>query len=555
MPKRWLTACLLVAGLAPAVPPPQTAQKAVTARLIPAPDGASAWLLSAEGIVTHLDLGSGALIPWSKEEAEPPRYADIALSADGRTLYALLPAADGRTTLLQALAAAAREETARWQVRGAGRFLVVTTDGARACVVGVKPGAGGPRAARAAAGGKTDDDDWTMVVVDLATGTQSAPVALNMRPLAVALMETPGEPAKILLAANDRVATYTLGPLHMSWHYKSPGENHAVAVVEGSPVVCLLRGGSLAVIDPRRRPVEQGRVQLTDDDATSVTELPARGRALAVSRDGRLAAVLHDDASALTLVALETGKVMKTDPLPAPRDIMARTFLGGGDAPLLALASSSGASPAVMTRAVEVPPPTPPVPEPPPVVAEQVPPPELAPQPPVEPAPDRAPEQKPETPPAPPETPEQKKPAEEKPFELKVIVPKPPGSDRKLPELLPPPQPAPPPPKEPEPVLPERTASGGTLSGHLTGAIAPAPGGLFVLLYGPNNLLKLHARVPVAADGAFSIALPPPGSYRVVVSAGSAAHVFTHPELRTVRVNDGDTGLEGVDFEVRGTIK
>ena len=76
-----------------------------------------------------------------------------------------------------------------------------------------------------------------------------------------------------------------------------------------------------------------------------------------------------------------------------------------------------------------------------------------------------------------------------------------------------------------------------------------------VLLYGPNNIIRLHARVAVGPDGTFSLPLPPPGSYRVVVSAGAGAHLFTRPEFRAITVTKDGQGLEGIDFEVRGAIK
>jgi hypothetical protein len=90
------------------------------------------------------------------------------------------------------------------------------------------------------------------------------------------------------------------------------------------------------------------------------------------------------------------------------------------------------------------------------------------------------------------------------------------------------------------------------LSGRLTGDIAAARE---VLLFGPDNILKLRSRAAVAADGGFSLPLPPPGAYRVVVSGGPDAHIFTRPEFRTIVVSPDAKGLEGIDFEVRGRIK
>jgi len=172
--------------------------------------------------------------------------------------------------------------------------------------------------------------------------------------------------------------------------------------------------------------------------------------------------------------------------------------------------------------------------------------------------------------PAPPPTPIPPQPARAAPeekFELKVIVPEPPRTapvsvppeqlaappgDPTPPAAKPEPAATPPPTPPPAPVLPPRPVSGAALQGRLTGDFTQARE---VLFYGPGNIIKLHARAKVEADGTFSLPLPPAGSYRVVVSAGAGTHIFTRPEFRTLTVAEGAGGLEGIDFEVRGAIK
>jgi hypothetical protein len=88
--------------------------------------------------------------------------------------------------------------------------------------------------------------------------------------------------------------------------------------------------------------------------------------------------------------------------------------------------------------------------------------------------------------------------------------------------------------------------------GKVTGEIAAAHE---ILIYGPDNILRLRARAVVAADGTFSLPLPPPGKYRVVVSAGPNLNIFTRPEYRTIEVTSPTQGLAGIDFEVRGAFR
>ena len=109
-------------------------------------------------------------------------------------------------------------------------------------------------------------------------------------------------------------------------------------------------------------------------------------------------------------------------------------------------------------------------------------------------------------------------------------------------------QPAPPAPAEP--AVPEPSEAG-ALTGSISGEVSAAKD---VLLYGPDNILKLRARAPIEAGGSFSFPLPPPGTYRVVVTAGPGAYVFTRPAYRTIVVAPGNKGMDRIDFEVRGKL-
>jgi hypothetical protein len=90
-----------------------------------------------------------------------------------------------------------------------------------------------------------------------------------------------------------------------------------------------------------------------------------------------------------------------------------------------------------------------------------------------------------------------------------------------------------------------------SLSGAITGDRA---GVKEVVFYGPDNILKPHARASISADGTFRMALPPPGTYRVLVAGRPGVHVFTRPEFRTIVVGADGRGIAGIDFEVRGRL-
>jgi hypothetical protein len=85
------------------------------------------------------------------------------------------------------------------------------------------------------------------------------------------------------------------------------------------------------------------------------------------------------------------------------------------------------------------------------------------------------------------------------------------------------------------------------LSGHISGAHQKAHQ---VALYGPNNILKEYRRAPVDAQGSWSLPLPPPGTYRVILIGDGSNPLPVVPGFRTITVKDG-TGQQGLDFEMR----
>jgi len=90
-----------------------------------------------------------------------------------------------------------------------------------------------------------------------------------------------------------------------------------------------------------------------------------------------------------------------------------------------------------------------------------------------------------------------------------------------------------------------------TLTGALSGERTAAKE---VRFYGPNNILKLQTRAPIGPDGTFRVALPPAGTYRVIITGEPGAQVFTRPEYRIIVVGADGKGVSGIDFEVRGRL-
>jgi len=120
------------------------------------------------------------------------------------------------------------------------------------------------------------------------------------------------------------------------------------------------------------------------------------------------------------------------------------------------------------------------------------------------------------------------------------------------PPVPPAPEPKPEPPPEPGPT---RVSSEALLTGRVAGVAGATP---VVMLYGPDNILKLQARAEVGADGVFSFRMPPAGTYRVLVSSGSGGYLFASPQYRTLVITEQQVaageGIEGIDFVVRGKL-
>ncbi|MFQ5701103.1 MAG: hypothetical protein ACE5HU_04590, partial [Acidobacteriota bacterium] len=166
------------------------AGRADPGRLVIAEDEAEALVLRANGAIDRIDLASSEVQSIAVRTGRSPLTA-IALPEAGRPVYGIATAEDPRRTDLLALDPSTGEVVRGWQVRGRGRFLHVTRDGAFACIVGLKPGARNDRPGH-----------WMLTVVNLNTGATSKPLALGMKPLAGALRsDDPAGPRLFLAGA------------------------------------------------------------------------------------------------------------------------------------------------------------------------------------------------------------------------------------------------------------------------------------------------------------------------------------------------------------------
>ena len=288
----------LAAGVGPAAPR--------GGDLVP-DDGRSLWRLDSDGVLARVELADGRV----ERFPSLPFLSALAGPVEGR-LYALSARPTDKGTLLLAIPTSSPEVEARWEVRGEGRFLEITPDGSTACVLSVR------------------GEAWSLSVVGLLQpGAAPLAVALPFTPQAVTLMPDAESPLglRLVVASTGRLATFQLSPPAPSWFYKSPGEHRAVRPLPSDRALVALRDDAVAVFDPALRPREEGRVRLTDDDATGVVPLPSAGEDLAVVSEGTspaVVAVLHQGGTMLSWVDAADGRVMETHPLDRTRRMVAR---------------------------------------------------------------------------------------------------------------------------------------------------------------------------------------------------------------------------------------
>jgi hypothetical protein len=454
--------------------------------------------------------------------------------------------------------------------QGRGLAYVITGSGSEA-----NPGRGSGR--------------WTLRSVDLATAKVEATLSLTGTVYGAALS---ADANRILVGLDGGIRTFTTSPLQSSWMLRSPGRNRILIPSESSGAIVAVRDTQLAVLNPDRLPARDPETGASpDDDAIAVVELPFVGRFMDVSERTSEAVVLDARGSRMATVDLDLGKVSRIEQVP---DVAAATYHPTRDSLLLfqlyaervfemlhnppdrnkemasvppagqpGSAPSSGPVATHPAGGVGAAGGSPPVGEPRSTGAEA----SAAPQPGAASAgsgqvavtsDDRRPPRaapSPQPPPAPrpeadapapggdgaPEAPGGSGPVAGRGDPGAAPVADPGSNDATAPGTVPPaaadPAEAPPP-------------ATGPLRGRITGDLGLVEA---VVFYGPEAILKEHARIRPAGDGSFEIPEPPPGRYRVVVEGFGGAQVRCSPAMRLAMVGEGP--VQALDFEVSGRVR
>jgi hypothetical protein len=360
---------------------------------------------------------------------------------------------------------------------------------------------------------------WTLKSVDMSEAGVEGSVTLA-GPIHAAAISPAGD--RIYVGLDDSIRSFSTRPLRSSWMLRSPGRNRLVQPVGSAGAILVARDGQLAILNPDnlpRRDPSTGSVPT--DDAVLVLDLPFIGRHLAVKDETGEALVLDARGARMVTVDLEMGRVIETKKVP---EAAAALFHPRRDSILFFEIHAERVfemlhtppDRAALAPAGEPPPaagsPAPPDPEP----AAAIPPAGAGP----DPAAGSA-----EPGPAPGEA---------------VPDPDPPaGSVPGPPEDL----------LEEDPPPPESLPAG-PLNGRITGEASLVEA---VVFYGPDAVLKEHARIRPAADGSFTLPPPPPGRYRVLVLGLAGSQLRCSPPIRHIVV--GREPVPALEFRVAGRIR
>jgi hypothetical protein len=467
--------------------------------------GGTRYLLDPEGRILGWNPDDGGLTELESPGGLPVN--DLAVLAEGELLVLVQGGApvprhrksDG-TALLLAPSPTGLREVAEFHFPGQGFKAAVSPDGRWAYVVAYRAD---PRAGTAQ--GRT----WVHIL-DLRQEKIIDSAALPRLPNAIAI-DPHGD--RLYLSLVDRILTYTTDPLASSWQYRSPGINRGLSFVPGSATLLALRPRALALFDPaviaaRNAEDRRGRA----DDASSLIPLsidaaallcPARQAPVIAYGHGGLLAFI-DPIQARVIDGPPPERVMLdarlVRPIPPEPDDGAVRFAAFPPGTVVRISlpelATSPAAPSPSPESTPVP--TPPAPMATPEAPPSAPTPEATP-PPVTAPPAATPEETPA--PAPP-TP------------------------------APSPQPAP--------------TAAPILTGRIEGKRALVA---WVIVYGPDSIVKERARAAPGKDGVWEIPLPPPGVYRILPVGAAGRAIDATPSFRTVSVEDA-TGRTGLDFRI-----
>ena len=459
------------------------------------------------------DAALGPLPPSLARLGSGPVHA-LGLSGDGSTLVALpAPPTGGKPGRGRhegsAVVVSIPPEPAQPSIlrevhfEGDGQMAALSADGLEAYVLSTRPGPDtSPGSTRI----------W-LHALDLVSGRVEASAALDGAPTAIGLDPT-GE--RLYLGYTGRIVSYTTRPLARSWHYRSPGQNTAVAFGPRGGLLYAAREKQLVLFDAAiiaaRSPEERQR---REDDATALVPLPFAADALLLSRDGRQGAA-HGSGDGLVYFDPESMRVFGPPEgvaSEAGKNVLPVAFDAREDALAVAVFPERSVRLVLPPAALERKAPPPPPPAPSPVPAHPVPSPST---------------------PAP-------SPVAAEPAAPPIPMPSPAAA----PSRETPPAPAPPRPENTPGPSPQAEA---ILAGRLTGLSGMVQ---VIVIYGPGSIVHEQGRATPDSGGLWRIPLPPPGIYRIVPLGEGSRPVRTDPHFLTVEVRG--QGRTDLDFKVLGT--
>jgi hypothetical protein len=420
-------------------------------------------------------------------------------------------------------------------LRGEGHAAAVSADGGRAYVL----------AHRSGRAGTPEGMSIWIHQLDLRRGRVTSTITLDAPATSIAV--APGGD-RVFVSLPGRIQTCTTGPLVTSWFYRSPGRNRGLYFRPGGEALYALRGAEVAAFDPAAITArsEEDRVGRRDD-ATSVIALPFESSSLFIAEDGDISLV--HGAGTLAFLDLSSERLVEIPVLPGivreARAVRPLRFPSGG-------ALKVGLFPLAIVTTIDRPET---LPEPPRIAPAQ-------PEPVVEPE-ATDPEPALEAPQVPPEA---TSPPTPLPGEISSTDPPIPSlsSDPPAAELepIPPPEPdldpdalpGPDPERARSPAPPEvppgptrRPIRPPVLSGIVSGRHDLAEA---IVLYGPDSIIKEHARISPSPDGTWSLPLPPPGRYRLVPIGADSSPLRSTPNFHSVVIRRNGGGRSDLDFSV-----
>lgn len=458
------------------------------------------------------------------------------------------------------------------RIPGSPVALVVAPGEGRAFVIT----GSGPEAA---AKGRTGR--WTLRDVDLTRMRVEASTTLTGIVHGAALSQDGG---RIFVGLEGAIRSFNTRPLQSSWMLRSPGRNRILAPSGPAGSLVVVRDSQLALLNPEGLPARDPVTgSPPEDDASLVVDLPFIGRFMDINEEAGEAVVLDARGSRMATVDLELGTVSRVQQVP---QVAAASFHPSRETLLLfqqyaeRVFEMLHSPPDRDARIAGAGPGEPVEPVPPGGPAQEASPPARSPEGPPAgtggatprpsssgpPRPAAPPGREPAgaaggepSPPGPPGSPG----TGQEPAVRDVPPPPPPetpgaGAARQAGEA---PEPASPPPGEgaeasregTEPASPEgrepEVSPPEALEGRIEGDLEVVEA---VVFFGPDAVLREHARIRPEADGSFSLPRPPDGRYRVVVQGQGGAQLRCSPPVRFAVV--GQEPLPALDFKVEGVL-